>query len=193
MGLMDERDKAAIVEKQIERLHEEAIERIKTFSALWRTALLGVAGVVALGEERSLNLVVLLAPPLLALGLAYWLNEQASLFVVANAIADEEARLNELTSEKLLTYESRRRKDRRSALQYRLWALAVLTIVGTGAYGAAVYSLSWSPLLRDLLDSSPHLASAYAVLTIGAYAAALLNVIRIRQAVRGGSGTPPPP
>lgn len=183
---MDEKNKASIVEKQIERLHAEAMERIKTFSALWRTVLLGVAGVVALGEERSLGLVVLLMPPLLVLGLAYWLNEQASLFVVANAIADEEARLNGLAGEKLLTYESRRQEERHSALQYRRWVLALLTIVGTVAYGVAVYLLSSSPLLRAFLELSPHVASAYAVLTLGAYAAALVNVVRIHRAARGG-------
>ena len=182
---MDSRDKASIVEKQIERLHAEVMERLKNYSALWRTVILGIAGIIALGDKRDLDLIVLLAPPLAVLVLAYWLNEQGSLAAVAREIAMEEDKLNGIVKESLLAYESRRHRLRSSSLLNQGWVFTGCIIIGTIAYSAAMYAVSRSQQLADKFVERDDLKVAYWVLVIGAYLVACLNAIRCWMLTRG--------
>ena len=191
---MDSRDKASIVEKQIERLHAEVMERLKNYSALWRTVIIGIAGILALGDKRDLDLIVLLAPPLAVLVLAYWLNEQGSLAAVARAIATEEAKLNGIAEESLLAYESHRHRLRTSSLLNQGWVFTGCIVIGTLAYSVAMCAVSSSQQLADRFMDRGDLKVAYWVLVIGAYLVACLNAIRCRMLTRGprASGTNDP-
>lgn len=149
---MNDAEKVAIVQKQIERLHTEVLERVKAFSALWRTVILGVAGILALrgtSEGANFGLAVLISPALALLVLAYWLNEQGSLVVVARAMAREEEKLNDLAGSPLLTYEQDRLRARGGAFAYRAEVIGTIgAVVSIGYFGVAIWLLYSEPAAR---------------------------------------------
>lgn len=167
-----------IVDRQIERLHSEAMERVKNFSALWRTVILGVAGVLALGDKRDLNLILLLAPQLAMLVLAYWLNEQGSLVVVGRGIAAEEQKLNQIARQSLLTYESDRARARSASRPYNRAFLGSCTLVVSGLYVLATYGCLHSSASVPYQERDDF-RLAYLGLSVAAFVAALINVARL--------------
>src|SRR5436190_21842950 len=104
---MDSTD-VQVVQEQINYHRAELLERMKNFSALWRSLVVGIAAVAALSDKVDFEIMILLALPLLALVIGYWLNEQGSLQLVSAHIALAERRLNSLVGKSLLTYESDR-------------------------------------------------------------------------------------
>lgn len=175
---MTDTERLAVVERQIERLHSEALERIRNFSALWRTVILGVAGVLALGDKRDLDLIVLLSPALAMLVLAHWLNEQGSLALVGRSIAQEEAKANGIAGRVLLTYEGRRAIERVASLPYGRPFIAGATIGVSALYAGAVYGCLHSKAGVQY-GTGDGLLVAYLALTSGAFLAAIINVIRL--------------
>jgi hypothetical protein len=167
-------DQLAIVRAHVESLQAEIRANSESQRTLFRLCLAGIAAVVALRKDISLDdLQVFLPPaPILAMGvLAFWLAETTFVVRQGRWLAIAEKNINRLAGEPLVQYEQALWQRRTQRFSWPPWKFWTVGLMFSGAYILAEVVLMQSSRLNSLtaVPEALYCLSGVALVMAGSY------------------------